>query len=406
MLIGYMRVSTGEQNLDLQRDALERAGCERIYDDVCSGRATDRPGLAKALDVARDGDALVVWKLDRIGRSLTHVVGLVSDLQKRGVGLKVLTGDVDTTTATGRLVFGIFATLAEFERDLIHERTMAGLAGGPRRGGAPGGGARGGAPACDDKAEAQSSDGDDGRPRQRCAGRSRPARGVVIDALCLHRRHRPATGTGGGTPRQTGAEGLRAGAAGLIGAGRGPYRQPNPRVRPVLRRTHTGPTRSPFPPRRHRSRVRGRAPRRPQPPRRCGPAWLAALPRDLARRACQGAGVGRALRRRPVGDHRRGRTHDGLREQRGPLAAWPPHPRALRLPRLRRLWNRVPPQSLSIWPEVTKRPSDTHKRTKQEHEARPARETKGFQRLPASLGIGDAERHSADRRKSTTHCFL
>ena len=117
MLIGYMRVSTGEQNPDLQRDALERAGCERIYDDVCSGRATERPGLAKALDVARDGDALVVWKLDRIGRSLTHVVGLVSDLQKRRVGLKVL---------TGRLVFGIFATLAEFERDLIHERTIAG----------------------------------------------------------------------------------------------------------------------------------------------------------------------------------------------------------------------------------------------------------------------------------------
>jgi DNA invertase Pin-like site-specific DNA recombinase len=128
MLIGYMRVSTGEQNLDLQRDGLERAGCERVYDDVCSGRATERPGLAKALDTARDGDTLVVWKLDRIGRSLTHVVGLVSDLQKRNVGLKVLTGDIDTTTATGRLVFGIFATLAEFERDLIHERTMAGLA--------------------------------------------------------------------------------------------------------------------------------------------------------------------------------------------------------------------------------------------------------------------------------------
>lgn len=138
MLIGYMRVSTGEQNLDLQRDALERVGCERIYDDVCSGRATERPGLAKALDVARDGDALVVWKLDRIGRSLTHVVGLVSELQKGGVGLKVLTGDVDTTTATGRLVFGIFATLAEFERDLIHERTMAGLAAARARGRAGG----------------------------------------------------------------------------------------------------------------------------------------------------------------------------------------------------------------------------------------------------------------------------
>jgi len=134
MLIGYMRVSTGEQNFDPQRDGLERARCEKIYDDVCSGRATERPGLAKALEIARAGDALVVLKLDRIGRSLPHVVDLVSDLQKRGIGLKVLTGDVDTTTTTGRLVFGIFATLAEFERDLIHERTMAGLAAARARG--------------------------------------------------------------------------------------------------------------------------------------------------------------------------------------------------------------------------------------------------------------------------------
>lgn len=138
MLIGYMRVSTGEQSLDLQRDALDRAGCDRVYEDVCSGRTTDRPGLAQALEVARDGDALAVWKLDCIGRSLPHVVGLVGDLQKRGVGLKVLTGDVDTSTATGRLVFGIFATLAEFERDLIHERTMAGLAAARARGRAGG----------------------------------------------------------------------------------------------------------------------------------------------------------------------------------------------------------------------------------------------------------------------------
>lgn len=134
MLIGYMRVSTGEQNLDLQRDALDRAGCQRVFDDVCSGRAAERPGLGKALDVARDGDTLVMWKLDRIGRSLPHVVGLVGDLAKRGVGLKVLTGDIDTTTVAGRLVFGIFATLAEFERDLIHERTMAGLASARARG--------------------------------------------------------------------------------------------------------------------------------------------------------------------------------------------------------------------------------------------------------------------------------
>ena len=136
MLVGYMRVSTADQNLGLQRDALVAAGVapDRICEDVCSGRATDRPGLARALDIARDGDALVIWKLDRIGRSLTHVVGLVGDLQKRGVGLKVLTGDVDTTTVTGRLVFGIFATLAEFECDLIHERTMAGLAAARARG--------------------------------------------------------------------------------------------------------------------------------------------------------------------------------------------------------------------------------------------------------------------------------
>ncbi len=99
MLIGYMRVSTGEQSLDLQRDALERAGFERVYEDICSGRTTERPGLAQALEGARGGDALAVWKLDRIGRSLPHVVRLVGDLQKRGVGLKVLTGDVGSIRA-------------------------------------------------------------------------------------------------------------------------------------------------------------------------------------------------------------------------------------------------------------------------------------------------------------------
>ena len=91
MLIGYMRVSTAEQSLDLQRDALEKAGCRKIYEDVCSGRATERPGLAQALDTAREGDTLVIWKLDRIGRSLPHVVGLVGELQKQGIGLKGVT---------------------------------------------------------------------------------------------------------------------------------------------------------------------------------------------------------------------------------------------------------------------------------------------------------------------------
>jgi DNA invertase Pin-like site-specific DNA recombinase len=129
-----MRVSTAEQNLALQRDALQSAGCERVYDDTCSGSVTDRPGLSRALDALREGDALVVWKLDRIGRSLAHVVELVGALQKRGVGLKVLTGGIDTTSAAGRLVFGIFATLSEFERDLILERTMAGLAAARARG--------------------------------------------------------------------------------------------------------------------------------------------------------------------------------------------------------------------------------------------------------------------------------
>lgn len=140
VLVGYMRVSTAEQSLDLQRDALLSASVapDRIYDDTCSGTVTNRPGLARALEVVRDGDALVIWKLDRIGRSLRHVVELVDGLQKRSVGLKVLTGGIDTTSSTGRLVFGIFATLAEFERDLILERTMAGLAAARARGRAGG----------------------------------------------------------------------------------------------------------------------------------------------------------------------------------------------------------------------------------------------------------------------------
>ena len=134
MLVGYMRVSTAEQSHALQRDALAAAGCERCYEDTCSGAVANRPGLVRALEVLRAGDALVVWKLDRIGRSLAHVVELVGALHAKGIGLRVLTGGIDTTSAPGRLVFGIFATLAEFERDLIHERTMAGLAAARARG--------------------------------------------------------------------------------------------------------------------------------------------------------------------------------------------------------------------------------------------------------------------------------
>ena len=133
MLIGYARVSKadGSQSLDLQRDALIEAGVEKgqIYSDLASGNKDDRSGLEACLKALREGDVLVVWRLDRMGRNLHHLVRTVSMLSERGVGLKVLTGQgtlIDTTTAAGRLSFGIFAALAEFERELIRERTMAG----------------------------------------------------------------------------------------------------------------------------------------------------------------------------------------------------------------------------------------------------------------------------------------
>lgn len=136
-LIGYARVSTDNQHIDLQNDALRSAGCERIFDDVISGSKSERPGLDAALAYLREGDILVVWKLDRLGRSMAHLVNTVQELAGRGVGLKVLTGQgaaIDTTTAPGKLVFGIFAALAEFERDLIRERTKAGLSAAAARG--------------------------------------------------------------------------------------------------------------------------------------------------------------------------------------------------------------------------------------------------------------------------------
>jgi len=141
VLVGYMRVSKadGSQVLDLQRDALLAAGVEpeRLYQDHASGKRDDRPGLEACLKALRKGDTLVTWKLDRLGRDLRHLVNLVHDLTGRGVGLKVLAGqgaNLDTTTANGRLVFGIFAALAEFERELIVERTHAGLASARARG--------------------------------------------------------------------------------------------------------------------------------------------------------------------------------------------------------------------------------------------------------------------------------
>jgi len=141
MLLGYMRVSKadGSQVLDLQQDALLAAGVgpDRIYEDLATGRHDARPGLEACLKALRPGDTLVVWKLDQLGRNLRHLVTLVEDLRQREVGLHVLTGQgaqIDTTTANGRLVFGIFAALAEFEADLIRERTQAGLAAARARG--------------------------------------------------------------------------------------------------------------------------------------------------------------------------------------------------------------------------------------------------------------------------------
>ena len=141
MLIGYMRVSKadGSQSAQLQRDALIAAGVNQadLYEDQASGKREDRPGLVACLKALRPGDTLVVWKLDRLGRDLRHLINTVHDMTGRGVGLKVLTGNgasIDTTTAAGKLVFGIFAALAEFERELIAERTIAGLAAARARG--------------------------------------------------------------------------------------------------------------------------------------------------------------------------------------------------------------------------------------------------------------------------------
>ena len=134
MKIGYARVSTRDQNPAMQVDALKAAGCERIYQDVASGAKTARPALDELLGQLRAGDVLVIWKLDRMGRSLKHLVDLVGDLMERKVGLLSLNDPIDTTSAQGRLVFNLFASLAEFERELIRERTQAGLTAARARG--------------------------------------------------------------------------------------------------------------------------------------------------------------------------------------------------------------------------------------------------------------------------------
>jgi DNA invertase Pin-like site-specific DNA recombinase len=134
MLIGYARVSTYEQTLNLQRDALDKAGCNKIFTDTASGIKAERKGLDEALGYVRKGDTLVVWRLDRLGRSLPHLITTMTDLEERGIGFKSLTENIDTTTSGGKLIFHIFGALVEFERNLIKERTRAGLTAARARG--------------------------------------------------------------------------------------------------------------------------------------------------------------------------------------------------------------------------------------------------------------------------------
>jgi DNA invertase Pin-like site-specific DNA recombinase len=134
MLVGYSRVSTADQNLDLQRDALTKAQCERVFEEAASGAKADRPILAECIAFLRPGDTLVVWRLDRLARSLKDLIGIVDDLERRQIGFLSVTESIDTTTHGGRLVFHIFGALAQFERDLIRERTNAGLSAARARG--------------------------------------------------------------------------------------------------------------------------------------------------------------------------------------------------------------------------------------------------------------------------------
>jgi len=134
MLIGYARVSSDDQNLDLQLDELKKAGCKKILEDRISGARASRPGLERMLETVREGDVVVVWRLDRLGRSLKDLIELVASLETRGVGLTSLKEKIDTTSSSGRLVFHIFGALAEFERSLIRDRTSAGLAAARARG--------------------------------------------------------------------------------------------------------------------------------------------------------------------------------------------------------------------------------------------------------------------------------
>ena len=134
MKVGYARVSTNDQNISMQIDALESSGCKEIFSDIASGAKTERPGLEQALAYVREGDTIVVWKLDRLGRSIQHLIQSINTLQNKGIGFKSLQENIDTTTNGGKLIFHMFSSLAEFERDLIRERTRVGLKAARARG--------------------------------------------------------------------------------------------------------------------------------------------------------------------------------------------------------------------------------------------------------------------------------
>lgn len=134
MKYGYARISTKDQRIDLQLDALREVGCNKIFNDIAKGARQDRPELTKLLEIVEEKDTIVIWKLDRLGRSLHHLVKIVNDLNSKNVGLVTLNDPIDTTTAQGRLMFNVFASLAEFERDVIYERTIAGIKSAKARG--------------------------------------------------------------------------------------------------------------------------------------------------------------------------------------------------------------------------------------------------------------------------------
>jgi DNA invertase Pin-like site-specific DNA recombinase len=212
MLIGYVRVSKsdGSQTLAPQRDALLAAGVDpaRIYEDLASGRRDDRPGLAACLKALQPGNTLVLWKLDRLGRDLKHLITTVDELRRRGIGLKVLAGagaQIDTVTANGRLFFGIFAALAEFERELIAERTRAGLAAARARG------RLGGRPRKVDRAALQMAMAALGDPEAKAAEVARRL-GITTTTLYVYLN-------GDGTPKAAGKAVLEGAGKGRVAAG-------------------------------------------------------------------------------------------------------------------------------------------------------------------------------------------